>query len=215
MAVRSRLIALAGVGLLLAGCGSVHSGSAAVVGDDRISMSAADEATEGYCVLTAQNAAAQGSASVPAADVRRQALTVLILEKVADQVAEREQIKVVDQPLESDELERARQIFGDKTDTVVPAVERNQRVLAVAVELAKKQLEDQADEMSDEELQQLGQQLLMDEAEKLDIDIDPRFGMDSLTDTPAADGSAPTGSLSVAGPALEDEATPDVLECRA
>jgi len=210
MTVRSRLAGLAGVGLLLVGCGPAHSGSAAVVGDHRISMSEVDEVTESYCALAAQNAAIQGSESAPAADVRRQALTVLILETVAEDLAEREEIKVVDQPLESDELERARQIFGDKTDLVVPAIERNQRVLAVAVELAKSELGDDADDMSDEELQELGQQVLMTEAEKLDVDIDPRFGMDDLTEA-----AAPTGSLSVAGPSPEGQETPAVLDCTA
>ncbi len=210
MTVRCRLALLVVAGLVLTGCGSVHSGSAAVVGDERISMNEADHVTEGYCVLAAQNAAAQGSAAIPGADVRRQALSLLILESVAEQVAERDDISITVPDLDRSALAQARQVFGDQTDLVVSTIKRNERALAVATELARRQLGEDAADMNDQELGQLGQQILRAEAEDMDVSIDPRFSMAGIGDVTAS-----TGSLSVAGPVIEGQQLPDALNCSA
>lgn len=210
MTVRCRLALLVIAGLVLTGCGSVHSGNAAVVGDERISMSEADEVTEGYCTLAAQNAAAQGASSIPGAEVRRQALSLLILESVAEQVAERDDISITVAGLDREDLAQARQIFGDQTDLVVSTIKRNERALAVATELARRQLGAEADDMSEQELGQVGQEILRAEADAMDLSIDPRFGMTGI-----GEPASPSGSLSVAGPVLEGQQLPEALSCSA
>ena len=210
MTVRCRLALLVVAGLVLTGCGSVHSGNAAGVGDERISMNEADEVTEGYCTLAAQNAAAQGTTSIPGAEVRRNALSLLILESVAEQVAEREDISITVAGLDRSDLAQARQVFGDQTDLVVSTIKRNERALAVAMELARRQLGDEADDLSEQELGQIGQEILRAEADSMDLSIDPRFGMAGI-----GEPASPSGSLSVAGPVLEGQELPEALSCSA
>ncbi|WP_293781658.1 SurA N-terminal domain-containing protein [uncultured Aeromicrobium sp.] len=210
MSARSRLVVLAVVAMALAGCGPVQPGSAAVVGDTRISMAEADEVSEGYCALSLATATAQGASSLPNGDVRRQALSLLIMESVAEQVAEQEGIGVPTPGLSDEETEQARQLFGENTDLVVSTIARNERALAVATQLAEHELGARAEQMSEQQLAQAGQQLLLERAGEVDIEIDPRFGMSGVGEVVAA-----TGSLSVPGPVIEGQELPDALTCRA
>lgn len=209
MNVRRGLVMVA-FGALLAACGPVHAGSAAVVGSDRISMTEADEVSQGYCTLSMATAAMQGRNSIPGGDVRRQALSLLILESVAEQVAEQEGFSVHTPKLSGDEAQQARQLFGDRTELVAEAIARNEKALSVATRLAQRELGAEADSMSEQELAQAGQQLLFERAESFDIEIDPRFGMTGLGEI-----AAPTGSLSVPGPAVQGQELPEVLSCTA
>lgn len=210
MSARSRLVVLAAVAVALAGCGPVQPGSAAVVGDTRISMAEADEVSEGYCELSLATATAQGASSLPNGDVRRQALSLLIMESVAEQVAEQEGIGVPTPGLSDEETEQARQLFGESTDLVVSTIARNERALAVATQLAERELGARAEQMSEQQLAQTGQQLLLERAGEVDIEIDPRFGMSGVGEVVAA-----TGSLSVPGPVIEGQELPEALTCRA
>ncbi|RLV56582.1 hypothetical protein D9V41_05780 [Aeromicrobium phragmitis] len=210
MSARSRLVVLAVAATALTACGPVQPGSAAVVGDTRISMAEADEVSEGYCALSLATATAQGTSSIPGGDVRRQALSLLIIESVATQVAEDEGIDVPSPGLSDEETQQARQLFGEQTDLVVSTIARNERALAVATKLAERELGARAEQMSQQELARAGQQLLMEQAGDLDIEIDPRFGMSGLGEV-----VAPTGSLSVPGPVIEGQELPAALTCRA
>lgn len=211
MSARSRLVVLAAAAAAaLTACGPVQPGSAAVVGDARISMAEADEVSEGYCALSLATATAQGTSSLPNGDVRRQALSLLIIESVAEQVADDQGLTVPSAGLSDQETEQARQLFGERTDLVIATIARNERALAVARQLAERELGSRAEQMSEQELAQAGQQLLVEQADELDIEIDPRFGMSGIGEI-----VAPTGSLSVPGPAVDGQELPEALTCRA
>ena len=186
-----RTLAAAAVALLLAGCGSVHPGAAAVVGDTTISMGRADGVATVYCQL-ALVSAPEGT-PVSNAEVRRQAVIDLVIGVVAGQMADDANVTPNASKYEINPAQRkeiAASFADDEVDAVVDAINASQRTLAIAELLADERNDDPDAEV--EQMREQGIQLIQAEIGRLDVQFDPRFGI-------ADDGTqkAVSGSLSV------------------
>jgi hypothetical protein len=203
------LVAAATV-LVLAGCGSVHPGAAAVVGDTTISMERADDVASVYCKLSVLSAA-EGT-PIDNADVRRQAVTDLVVGVVARQMAKDANIDVNPSSYEITPAQRKEiaQSFPDsELDQVVQAINESQHTYAIAEQLGAREVDDPDAEA--EQLRDQGVRLIQAELARRDIRFDPRFGI-------KGDGTqkAPTGSLSVPVKAEADqEGLPATQQCAA
>jgi hypothetical protein len=204
---KTRLAVLAGAALLMAGCGPVNPGAAAVVDGTRIAISDVDDAAHVYC--TASLAGEGGSpAGIDSVALRRQSLADLVAGAVADRVAADRDYRVTVPTLGGEEKAQLETMFGDEMDEAMTLIERNQRTGVIATQMAR-----QADASitGDEQLLQAGQQLLAQETAESDISVDPRFGLDQTVQQ-----ISETGSLSVAGGELDATAVEDrpaALQC--
>ncbi len=200
----------AAVALLLAGCGSVHPGAAAVVGDTTISMGRADDVATVYCKLSLLSAP-EGT-PISNADVRRQAVTDLVVGVVARDMADEANVTPNPSTYEitpSQRREIAQAFPDDEVDSVVEAISASQRTAAFAELIGAERNDNPTVEA--EQLRQQGFQLIQAEVARRDVRFDPRFGI-------ARDGTqnAATGSLSVPvkppDPAAE-EGLPATQQC--
>jgi len=208
--MKLRVLVAAGVALLLAGCGSIHPGAAAVVDDTSISMSRADDVASVYCRLALLSA--PGGAPISNADVRRQAVTDLVIGVVAVEMAEDANLTINPHQYEITPAQReeiAAAVPDDQLDLVVNAISSSQRTFAIAEALGAEEVDD-----PDAEAQQLreeGLQLIQAEVARRDVRFDPRFGI-------GKDGTqeASTGSLSVPveeASASDQEGLPATQQC--
>lgn len=208
--MKLRVLAAAATTLVLAGCGSVHPGAAAVVGDTTISMERADEVASVYCKLSVLSAA-EGT-PIDNADVRRQAVTDLVVGVVAQEMAEDANIEVNPSSYEITPTQRQEiaQSFPDgDLDLVVQAINESQHTFAIAEQLGAQSIDDPDAEA--EQLRDRGVRLIQAELARRDVRFDPRFGIKS-------DGTqkAATGSLSVPVDAESDqEGLPATQQCSA
>ncbi len=191
VATKSRLAAvLAGAVLLLAGCAEgTHPGSAAAIGDTEISLSRLDD------VVTAVTAV-QGQPISPTA-----ALQLMINTELSQQVAQRRSVTVSDAEVAS----ALPQVVQD------PALLAKFEKDAVAGDFLRDFTRGQIDlvkiggasgitDPGAREAAQKGNQIILDEATKIGVDVNPRYGKwtgDQITST--------SGSLSTP---FEKEPTP-------
>lgn len=189
--MKLRALTAVAVALLFAGCGSVHPGAAAVVDGTTISMGRADDVAVVYCQLTLLSA--PDGTPVSNADVRRQAVTDLVIGVVAEDLAAEENLTPNPSTYEITPAQRkeiAQTFPDDEVDAVVDAINGAQRTFAIAELLGAEQNDDPDAEA--EQLRQQGLQQIQAELARRDVRFDPRFGI-------ARDGQqkAVTGSLSV------------------
>ena len=193
-----RHVAVAGLAVIaLSGCQAEPPGAAAVVDGTTISMSRADDAAEVYCRLTLLSAQQQGVSSVSNAEVRRQAVSDLVLARVADRVARERDLQVPTSSYTLSAAQRAnvaQAVPGLDEKTAVGVVEAGQRTYVIATllgeQLAGKPLD--ASQGTDA-FQSAGLDILMKRLRSLDVRYDPRFGL-ARDSQP---GASSTGSLSV------------------
>lgn len=205
--LRSRVAALAGAGLLLAACGQVHPGSAAVVDGTRISMKSVQRNSVALC----EYALAQGSiTSVDNAEARRQALSTLIYYRLADNVAKARGIKVAAQVVPAATVTVYQKQFGAKADQVLELVKASERYASILTSLGRTSLGAKASSASSTQLTSAGEAVIMGLAKKSHISTDPRFGLHSLTSTKTT-----TGSLSVKVTSSSDVVTSSFSKCQA
>ena len=137
------LLAAATTLVLLAGCGSVHPGAAAVVGDTTISMERADDIATVYCRLTVLSA--EEGTPIDNADVRRQAVTDLVAGIVAREMAAEANVTVNPSSYEITPAQRqeiAQSFPDDELDLVVEAINDSQHTYAIAELLGAKEIDD-------------------------------------------------------------------------
>lgn len=204
---KTRLAVLGLAALLMAGCGPVNPGAAAVVDGTRIPMSDVDDVADVYCTasLSGQGGSAAG---IDSSALRRQSVADLVSGAVADRVAKERGYEVTVPALAAADRQQLEQMFGDDLDAALELIERNQRTGVIAQEMAR---EAGASAQDAEALAQAGQQLLAQATADSDIEIDPRFGLDDTVQQ-----IADSGSLSVAGGELDATATEDrpaALQC--
>jgi hypothetical protein len=205
-----RVLVVAAASMVLAGCGSVHPGAAAVVGDTTISMERADDVASVYCKLSVLSAA-EGT-PINNADVRRQAVTDLVVGVVAREMADDANVEVNPTSYEITPAQRKEiaQSFPDgELDLVVQAINESQHTYAIAEQLGAREVDDPDAEA--EQLRDRGVRLIQAELARRDVRFDPRFGI-------KGDGTqkAPTGSLSVPVRAESDqEGLPATQQCSA
>jgi hypothetical protein len=209
--MKLRVLVAAATVLVLAGCGSVHPGAAAVVGDTTISMERADDVATVYCQLTLLSAA-EGT-PIDNADVRRQAVTDLVAGIVAREMAEEANLTINPSSYEVSPTQRKEiaQAFPDgQLDRVVEAINDSQRTYAIAEQLGAKEVD--APDVEAEQLVDQGLQMIQAEVARRDVRFDPRFGI-------SGDGTqkAATGSLSVPvkAPESNQKGLPATQQCSA
>jgi len=208
--MKLRVLAAAAVALLLAGCGSIHPGAAAVVGDTSISMSRADDTASVYCRLALLSA--PGGSPVSNADVRRQAVTDLVVGAVAREMAEDADLNLNPSTYEITPAQRkeiAAAIPGAELGPVVDAIGSSQRTFAIAEALGAEEVDDP--DAEPQQLREEGLQLIQAEVARRDVRFDPRFGIGD-------DGAqkASSGSLSVPvkeASAPDQEGLPATQQC--
>ena len=208
--MKLRVLLAAAVALLLAGCGSVHPGAAAVVGDTTIPMGEADDVATVYCQLVLLSAP-EGQ-PISNADVRRQAVTDLVVGVVARDMADDANLTPNPSAYEITPAQRkeiAQTFSGDEIDAVVEAINASQRTFAIAELLGAERNNDPDAEA--EQLRQQGLQLIQAELSRREVRFDPRYGI-------SRDGTqnAATGSLSVPVKAPEpaaQEGLPATQQC--
>jgi hypothetical protein len=207
--MKLRTLVAAAVALLLAGCGSVHPGAAAVVGDTSIPMSRADDVASVYCRLALLSSGPD--TPVPNADVRRQAVTDLVVGVVAREMAQEAKVTPNPSSYEITPAQRkdiAKSFPDDQIDLVVETINDALRTYAIAELLGAKKISDPDAEA--EQLRNRGLVLIQAEIARRDVRFDPRFGI-------ARNGrqSAPTGSLSVPvkAPADDQKGLPATQQC--
>jgi SurA-like N-terminal domain len=200
MAGRSVTCVLSIVFLLsFTGCGSMHPGAAAVVGDSTIQESTLDHFTDAVCVSNSVAASQGGQAAGQTAtrDLRATILNVLIQSELATQAAAKLGVSVSD-----GDVQRQLSSGTGLPEHLPPAVEERLtglisdlvRASLLTNEIGKEQLSgDSTAPVSGKKAAQAGQDYLARFADQIGVDVDPRFGTYS-----ALGVTAGSGSLSVA-----------------
>ncbi|MET1133042.1 MAG: hypothetical protein ABWX60_06475 [Aeromicrobium sp.] len=204
---KTRLAVLGLAALLMAGCGPVNPGAAAVVEGTRIPMSDVDDVADVYCTasLSGQSGSAAG---IDSAALRRQSVADLVSGEVADQVAKDRGYDITVPALAAADQAQLEQMFGDDLPAALSLIERNQRTGAIAQEMAR---EADASLPEGEPLIQAGQQLLAEATAEADISVDPRFGLDETVQQISETGSLSVPSVELDATATEDR--PAALQC--
>lgn len=216
MLTRARAVVLAAAGLCLAACGNVHPGSAAVVDGTTISMKTLDRTAQAYCELTLNAAQQQGAAAQPISntDIRRQAVVALATSVVAEDLAEREDLRVRPSSWAVTDTMRAElaKAFPDAdVDELAKAIEEDQKVSVIAIALAAKRTGQAPTEANQQQLLQIGRDEITQAFADEDVKFAPRFGL-----SPTGQVRSDTGSISVAPVDLEAtpaEELPDTQRC--
>jgi hypothetical protein len=207
--MKLRTIVAAAVALLLAGCGSVHPGAAAVVGDTSITMGRADDVAKVYCQLALLSSGA--GTPVSNADVRRQAVTDLVVGVVARDMAKEAKVTPNPSSYEVTPAQRkdiAKSFPNGDLDHVVDAIDDAQRTYAIAELLGAKKVNDPDAEA--EQLRNSGLELIQAEIARRDVRFDPRFGIGRTGRQKATSGSL---SVTVKAPAPDQKGLPATQQC--
>lgn len=207
---RARAAVLVLAGLMLAACGNIHPGAAAVVDDQTISMKTLNQTAEVYCLDSLRAAKEQGA--TPPADyaaIRGAVVTNLVSLVVARKLAAEE--GVTPKPAayevpESAEDDIAKSYKGVDVEVVVKTLEDYQELSQIRISLGEKVTGQAATEQNAQQLFDAGQAEIAKAFKANDVEFAPRFGLSNS----GADKVATTGSLSVA-PADLGEDKPDKL----
>ena len=193
----------ASAALVLAGCGSVHPGSAAVVGAETITHSEVDELADAFCSASVSTAQAQGQAAPETATrgAREGALQLLLETALSRQFGEHENVdpdpQQVSQALEQNEQgvalvppgqrEGLRSVLREYAEAQLMLVEAGRKSLAA----------DSTTQVPDEQAFAEGERLRTDFVNGLDVEVDPRYGTFS-------EGAIQRGTSSLSVPASDD-----------
>jgi hypothetical protein len=189
--------ALVGIALVT-GCSSLHPGSAAVVGDMTVRTSTVDDLTSAVCasvqVRALNNPASAGQ--TPTRDLRRSILNVLVQADVVEQAAATLGVSVT--PAEIDRFIGNANVPSGVSSDVRTQLEdlyhQIARVQLLTAAIGRQQLTQAGTtDASDQQATQAGSKFLATYADKIGVEVDPRYG----AYTPAGGIAAASGSLSV------------------
>ena len=163
------------VATVLTACGPPPPGTAAQVGDTRISMHQLDDATTGFCLLV-------DDPEAPVAAVRSQALSLLLLREAAEIEAGRRnlQLDAADLQVTSAQRDELEALAGDSAEQVLEVYEANLYVQAVAERIVGAAAVADAPQGEDPGIAKLAEVL-----RSLDVEVDPRFPVTIDGDTTA------------------------------
>lgn len=173
----------------LAGCGSIHPGVAAKVGDTNISLDDVDTFARGLCVYTTE---AQGA---PAAvtQARSLAVTLKVHAALADAQAKEAGFVAsqgsIGSTLQSMEAMLKGKVDDDVLDDFIAAVRDWAAGEQFAEQVAQQELTTQGAELSDDAISQATAKVYADWAAKAGVTIDPRLGAWSDAEVTPASGS--------------------------
>jgi hypothetical protein len=197
---RMRRTAVALVAVALAsGCSSLHPGNAAVVGDRAVQVSAVDDLTRALCASNDARAVHNPAylAKTSTRDLRRSILNALVQADVVEQAAASLGVSVtpaaVDDLLGNGQLVPAG-VSTDDTNLLVDLYHEIGRVQLLTAAIGREQLERAGTTgASHQQVTQAGNKFLAAYADKIGVDVDPRFG----TYTPSGGITGGSGSISV------------------
>jgi len=167
-----RLVSLAAASVLLAACGQVHPGQAAVVDGVPISMKRVDTTARIYCRLLPGSASANGP--IPYATVRRQAVSDLVFAVVARNLAAERHLDVAAAEFALTAHEIAivrRRLHARQVSAAITVAEQNGRTYAIADRLGRKK------GRSAEMAREAGLRIIARAASSRRVHVDPRFGV--------------------------------------
>lgn len=209
-----RLATLGIAVIALTACAGVNPGSAAVVDGESISMKTVDEASTAYCKLSLSVAAQQGVKTVSSGDSRRQAITDLIMYAVAKKVEKQRGVAVdpTTYVITAAQKTQIAQAFPRADLTQIgDAIERSQETYSIIVALGQASTGRVMADDTKAAIEKAGQADIVKAYKSSDISIDPRFGLNDLTQK-----IGDTGSLSiaeVAGTEADPSGLPPAQRC--
>lgn len=171
-------VLMAAAMVALTGCGALHPGAAAVVGDETIAREDVDALAEALCSAEIVNAKAQGEPAdqLMSRAQRERALGFLLQTELSQQFGEAEGIEANRNQV-SQVLAQAEQAIGtvpeDRRDDYRTALQEYVEGQYILVEAGRQSLGENTPE--DQAVAE-GYRLRTDFAKDLDIEIDPRFG---------------------------------------
>lgn len=175
---RVKLAALAAGAALLAGCGVVHPGAAAVVGSDEISTKQVDDVAVAVCSANLATARASNATlpTLPTRGARQLAMQILLESELSKKFGEHEHVspnaQQVSQALAQNEQGFAMLPTSQREDfrNALKAYAEGQLIL---LQVGKRALGPGA---SDNEAVAEGKRLRDRWVKSLDVEVDPRFG---------------------------------------
>lgn len=199
---------LAAAGLLLSSCGALTPGAAAIVDDQTISMSTLEESARVYCEVTAVSAQRQGVEAIDNVAIRQQAVTDLVLDKVATDLAEQRGIKVPS-PKKPDP-EQFAEVFGDRADEVAEVLAEAQSLYELLAQIGADEASTTVTEQNRDQLAAAGRALAIESFDEFGVEFSPRLGLSD-----AGQPAPQIGSLSVTAtpeaPSVDN--LPEALRC--
>lgn len=207
-------LSVAACAAVLAGCGSLHPGEAATVGDTVITEDQLADSTEGFCELlkAAQAAQGGGNASLPLRIASLNAANQLILGAAIDDLAAKRDLTLSDSEVDEWMRQLPFDLDGvpeDKAEAVDEITRRLARNTLLTAELGRIAFERDNPGQQPEDpqaLQERGSRVAQRHLAQLDPETNPRYG-NVLNPQQANPG---TGSLSqpVSDEAKEDMSVP-------
>lgn len=208
-----RVCVLAVTGLALSACGTVSPGAAATVDGQSISMSTLDDTAAVYCEVTVRQAEQQqGVKAIGNGDIRRQAITDLVLARVAKDVAD-ERGLTMPTPSEPDPRQFVDAFGAKRAPAVALTLGEAQDLFNLFAVIGGSDSATAVTPENTDELSTAGRTLVLAAFADHDITFAPRLGL-SKTGRPTDS----IGSLSVAptdAGAPRPEELPGPLACRA
>jgi hypothetical protein len=197
--LRRTAVILALAALAASGCSSLHPGSAAVVGDMSVQASTVDDLSRAVCasnqVRALHDPASAGK--TPTRELRRSILNILVQADVVEQAATSVGVSVtpaaVAKLIGNTELVPAG-VSSQVKDQLLGLFHEFARVQLLTAAIGRRQLEEAGTTgASDQQASQEGSRFLASYADKIGVDVDPRYG----TYTPTGGIAFASGSLSV------------------
>ena len=197
---RLRRTAVALVGVALAsGCSSLHPGNAAVVGDRTVQVSTVDDLAQAVCVSNDARAVHNAAylAKTATRDLRRSILNVLVQADVVEQAAASLGVSVT--PAAVNDLLGNRRLVPpsvstEDTNLLLDLYHEIGRAHLLTAAIGREQLKRAGTTgASHQDVTQAGNKFLAAYADRIGVDVDPRFG----TYSPSGGIVGESGSLSV------------------
>lgn len=175
---RTRLgVLAAGAALLLTGCGTIHPGTAALVGDTRITHDEVDRVAEALCAVNLASAQVGGPQSVTAIrGAREAALQILIESELSQQFGERRGVEADPARLAA-EMQASANTLGMLDDEDERVFSRALRDYVegqlILIEVGR---ETGGEDLQDNEAIARANQQRAGFVRGLDVEVDPRYG---------------------------------------
>ncbi|MDX6276274.1 MAG: hypothetical protein QOJ72_402 [Nocardioidaceae bacterium] len=204
MRTRARAIAVVVAGLMLAACGNIHPGAAAVVDGRSISMKSLDKTAKIYCHYALAAAKANGATKPSNVEVRRQAISGIVTAAVARKVAAAKGITPKPQTyvLTGAQHDQIAKQFPSNTHDVIKTIEDAQEMSEISVRLGELSTGTTRTADNASQLAEVGQGEIVKAFRTYHVHFAPRFGLNDKLKAVAS-----TGSLSVADRSLDKSAS--------
>lgn len=213
---RARAAMLAVAGLMLAACGNVHPGAAAVVDGETISMDTLNDTAKVYCLDQLSAAQQQGTAAGAVSNlvVRRTAVTAAVSIIVARKLEKSRGLTINPATYEVPDGDRSavgKAFPGVDVDTAVKVIEDSREVSAIAVALGAESTGTTPTAENQAQLAEAGQAEIAKAFASNDVSFAPRFGLSGSGSATSDTGTLSASPTDLEAPAAEE--LPDPQRC--